>query len=46
MSEEISVAEAYSKGRTNFMGLELLIAPGALVPRPETELLGTTALDV
>ncbi|TIU20025.1 MAG: methyltransferase domain-containing protein, partial [Mesorhizobium sp.] len=46
MSEEISVAEAYSKGRTVFMGLELLIAPGALVPRPETELLGTTALDV
>ncbi|RWM21426.1 MAG: class I SAM-dependent methyltransferase [Mesorhizobium sp.] len=46
MSEEISVADAYSKGRTIFMGLELLIAPGALVPRPETELLGTTALDV
>jgi release factor glutamine methyltransferase len=46
VSEEISVADAYSKGRTNFMGLELLIAPGALVPRPETELLGTTALDV
>lgn len=46
MSEEISVAEAYRKGRTIFMGLELLIAPGALVPRPETELLGTTALDV
>ena len=46
MSEEISVAEAYRRGRTIFMGLELLIAPGALVPRPETELLGTTALDV
>ncbi|RWK43282.1 class I SAM-dependent methyltransferase [Mesorhizobium sp.] len=46
MSEKISVAEAYRKGRTIFMGLELLIAPGALVPRPETELLGTTALDV
>lgn len=44
MSEEISVADAYSKGRTVFMGLELLVAPGALVPRPETELLGTTAL--
>ncbi|MET3580516.1 release factor glutamine methyltransferase [Mesorhizobium robiniae] len=46
MSEEINVADAYSKGRTVFMGLELLIAPGALVPRPETELLGATALDV
>lgn len=46
MSEEISVAEAYRKGRTIFMGLELIIAPGALVPRPESELLGTTALDV
>ncbi|SIT60112.1 putative methyl transferase [Mesorhizobium prunaredense] len=46
MSEEISVAEAYRRRRTIFMGLEVLIAPGALVPRPETELLGTTALDV
>ena len=46
MSEEISVADAYSKGRTIFMGLELLVAPGALVPRPETELLGKTAVDV
>jgi len=27
------------------MGLELLVAPGALVPRPETELLGQTALE-
>jgi release factor glutamine methyltransferase len=43
---EISVADAYSRGRADFMGLKLLVAPGALVPRPETELLGTTALDV
>lgn len=28
-----------------FMGIELLVAPGALVPRPETELLGRTAVD-
>ncbi|QCI69008.1 class I SAM-dependent methyltransferase [Phreatobacter stygius] len=28
------------------MGVELLVAPGALVPRPETELLGATAVDV
>ena len=41
MSEEINVAEAYDKGRALFMGIELLVAPGALVPRPETnELLG------
>ncbi len=46
MSETIDVADAYGQGRTTFMGIELLVAPGALVPRPETELLGTTALDV
>jgi release factor glutamine methyltransferase len=44
MSKEFNVADAYETGRAFFMGLELLIAPGALVPRPETELLGTTAL--
>ncbi|TPM26955.1 class I SAM-dependent methyltransferase [Mesorhizobium sp. B2-3-5] len=46
MSKEFSAANAYGTGRAIFMGLELLVAPGALVPRPETELLGTTALDV
>ncbi|RVD54290.1 peptide chain release factor N(5)-glutamine methyltransferase [Mesorhizobium sp. M2D.F.Ca.ET.185.01.1.1] len=45
MNREISVEDAYNKGHTTFMGLELLVGPGALVPRPETELLGTTALD-
>jgi release factor glutamine methyltransferase len=45
MSEEINVAEAYDKGRALFMGIELLVAPGALVPRPETELLGASAID-
>ena len=45
MSEVINVAEAYDKGRTLFMGIELLVAPGALVPRPETELLGATAIE-
>ncbi len=39
------VAAAYASGRTTFMGLELLVVPGALVPRPETELLGATAID-
>ena len=32
MSEEINVAEVYDKGRALFMGIELLVAPGALVP--------------
>ena len=45
MSEGINVAEAYDKGRALFMGIELLVAPGALVPRPETELLGASAID-
>lgn len=40
-----AVAAAYASGRAMFMGLELLVAPGALVPRPETELLGTTAIE-
>lgn len=34
----------YVIGRQSFMGIELLAAPGALVPRTETELLGNTAL--
>jgi len=45
MSEVINVAKAYDKGRTLFMGIELLVAPGALVPRPETELLCASAID-
>jgi release factor glutamine methyltransferase len=36
----------YEAGRTTFMGVELLITPGALVPREETELLGRTALGI
>ena len=46
MSESTRVAEAYDRGRTTFMGIELLVAPGALVPRLETELLGETAVGV
>jgi release factor glutamine methyltransferase len=38
------VDQAYRQGRLTFLGVELLVAPGALVPRPETELLGRTAL--
>ena len=35
---------AYALGRVTFMGIELIAAPGALVPREETELLGYSAL--
>ena len=38
--------DAYARGRAVFMGVELLVAPGALVPRAETELLGNTALEL
>jgi release factor glutamine methyltransferase len=41
----MSVQEAYEKGRVTFMGVTLVIARGALVPREETELLGQTALN-
>jgi len=37
---------AHVRGRVRFMDLEVLVAPGALVPREETELLGYTALRV
>jgi len=35
---------AYARGIQTFMGHELFIAPGALVPRKETELLATVAI--
>lgn len=38
------VEQAQREGRITFLGVELLVAPGALVPRPETELLGRTAM--
>lgn len=34
----------YIVGSANFMGLELIIGPGSLIPRPETELLVEQAL--
>ena len=37
-------AEALRRGSVLFMGLELAVGPGALVPRPETELLARTAI--
>ncbi len=42
----MNIAEIYRRGRVGFMGVELLVAPGALVPREETELLGRTAVEV
>ena len=45
MSEaQPDVREVYQRGKFPFMGLELLVAPGALIPRPETELLGREAI--
>jgi release factor glutamine methyltransferase len=35
---------AYLAGRTEFFGLELLVTPDVLIPRPETEVLVATAL--
>lgn len=35
-----NVAEVWAKGHVTFMGVELEVGPGALVPRVETELLG------
>ena len=37
---------AYLTGRQEFLGHEFLTAPGALIPRRETELLGHAALDL
>ncbi len=35
---------AYLVGSQNFMGIEFLAAPGAMIPRSETEILGRAAL--
>ena len=42
----MTVSDALAKGRATFMGLELVVVPGALVPRAETELLAHTALNL
>jgi release factor glutamine methyltransferase len=42
---EIDVVGSLGAGRQLFLGVELQCGPGALVPRPETELLGRTAID-
>ena len=46
MSGELDVRQALRAGRVRFMGVDLLVAEGALVPRPETELLGETAVGI
>src|SRR3954451_10713286 len=43
---DLDVKLAYQSGRATFMGLSLQVAPGALVPRQETELLGETAVEL
>jgi release factor glutamine methyltransferase len=42
---EIDVQERLAAGRQTFLGLDLVCGAGALVPRPETELLGRTAIE-
>lgn len=37
---------AYLTGRQHFMGLEMLSAPGALIPRAETELMARAAVEL
>jgi release factor glutamine methyltransferase len=44
MTTPESTSLAYERGRVTFMGVDLHVAPGALVPRQETELLGVSAL--
>jgi release factor glutamine methyltransferase len=40
------VPMAYLRGSASFWGLELLVGPGCLIPRPETEILVETALEL
>ena len=42
---EIDVTQSLRDGHQTFLGIDLLCGPGALVPRPETELLGRTAVE-
>jgi HemK-like putative methylase len=43
-TENVEAREAYRSGKVGFMGLELFAAPGALVPRKETEILARAAI--
>jgi release factor glutamine methyltransferase len=42
--EDLDIRAAFDKGSVTFMGLELAVARGALIPREETTLLGETAV--
>jgi release factor glutamine methyltransferase len=44
-AEGVDVRGRLAAGRQTFLGIELLCGDGALVPRPETELLGRKALE-
>ena len=44
--ETIHVERVYARGHTTFMGLTLGVQRGALVPRPDTEIVGLAALEV
>jgi release factor glutamine methyltransferase len=43
--EPQAIEAVLRRGHTTFMGIELVVAPGALVPRAETELLAQSAID-
>jgi release factor glutamine methyltransferase len=40
------IVRMLKEGKTHFLGIDMFVAQGALVPRAETELLARTALDV
>lgn len=42
----MDLQQVFERGSVTFMGLEFAVARGALVPRPETELLARSALDM
>ena len=46
MSDALDVRQALRAGRVRFMGVDILVGEGALVPRPETELLGESAIEM
>jgi release factor glutamine methyltransferase len=43
--DEVEIRQRIEEGRQRFLGLEMLCGEGALVPRPETELLGLVAIE-
>jgi release factor glutamine methyltransferase len=43
--EGVDVRQLLSQGQQTFLGVTLLCGQGALVPRPETEILGRTAIE-